>query len=286
MGERRREPGDSSFVALQLRWRGRFQRWPRHQTSSAVQLAIMERTGWISGVDIVQSILLRLWAGESVMTSLQGTEPRLRLPEESKWSAISSAMNVLRSTSWRPFLRRLRGWAGWVGEPGGPERTEMLAMAPLRPERRHKIKIKNKPWALTLLSLLTKKKKKETILITVQCYGLSEGLQVSLHRTVSLWGRWATCRHHGNSRWCPSCSGRWDFATEETNELFSSDGSSAFLHPCNYLFISTLAAQVDTYITASLKGFYALYRNTGRLLLANKWFQFHFTYHNLNYSHH
>lgn len=83
----------------------------------------------------VHNILLRLWVGESVMTSLQGAGPRLRLAVESKWRAISSAMKVLRSTSCRPFLRRLRGCAGWVGELGAPERTEMLAMAPLRPGR-------------------------------------------------------------------------------------------------------------------------------------------------------
>lgn len=81
----------------------------------------------------VHSILFRLWVGESVMTSLWGVEPRLRVAAESKWSAISSAMKVFRSMSWRPFLRRLRDWAGCVGEPGGPERTEMLAIAPLRP---------------------------------------------------------------------------------------------------------------------------------------------------------
>lgn len=69
------------------------------------------------------------------MTSLQGVGPRLRLAVVSKWRAISSAMKVLRSTSCRPFLRRLRGCAGCVGELGAPERTEMLAMAPLRPCR-------------------------------------------------------------------------------------------------------------------------------------------------------
>lgn len=103
---------------------------PRRQSSS-VHVA----TGGRQKRGPVQSILLRLCVGESVMTSLQGAGPRLRLAVESKWSAISSAMKVLRSTSWRPFLRRLCGWVGWVGEPGGPERTEMLAMAPLRPCR-------------------------------------------------------------------------------------------------------------------------------------------------------
>lgn len=132
----------SLFVALQLRWKG-----GRFQWLAKVSVLIScpvghqgEDRGGISGVGKVQSILLRLWVGESVMTSLQGAGPRLRLAVESKWSAISSAMKVFRSTSWRPFLRRLRDWAGWVGEPGGPERTEMLAMAPLRPGKENRTK--------------------------------------------------------------------------------------------------------------------------------------------------
>lgn len=172
---------------------------------SHVQSAIDERTEELI-VKKVQSILLRLWVGESVMTSLQGADTRLRLAAESKWSAISSAIKVLRSTSWRPFLRRLRGWAGWVGEPGGPERTEMLAMAPLRPG--------GKPWkryepTSTWQPYLMYLK----LCLTVQGYGLSEGLQVGLDRTVSLCGRWSAWRHHGDSWRGASGSWRWSFAT-------------------------------------------------------------------------
>ena len=68
-------------------------------------------------------------------------------PVESRCSAISSAMKVFRSTSWRPLRLppRHTGPAPppappppppplpWVGELGGPERTLILAMAPLRP---------------------------------------------------------------------------------------------------------------------------------------------------------
>lgn len=68
------------------------------------------------------------------MTSLHWAELRFRVPL-SRWSAISSAMKVLRSTSWRPFLRRLGAELALrcVGEPGAPERILILAMAPLRP---------------------------------------------------------------------------------------------------------------------------------------------------------
>lgn len=81
-----------------------------------------------------QIILLRLWVGESVITSLHWAELRFRVPL-SRWSAISSAMKVLRSTSWRPFRRRLGAELALrcVGEPGAPERILILAMAPLRP---------------------------------------------------------------------------------------------------------------------------------------------------------
>lgn len=70
------------------------------------------------------------------MTSLHWAELRFRVPL-SRWSAISSAMKVLRSTSWRPFLRRLGAELALrcVGEPGAPERILILAMAPLRPCR-------------------------------------------------------------------------------------------------------------------------------------------------------
>lgn len=133
------------FLALQLRSKGGSIQgfWPRHPFPSAVQSVtntgtggrggVGGRGGGVSAVGTVHNILLRLWVGESVMTSLQGAGPRLRLAVVSKWRAISSAMKVLRSTSCRPFLRRLRGCAGWVGELGAPERTEILAMAPLRP---------------------------------------------------------------------------------------------------------------------------------------------------------
>lgn len=137
------------FIAFQLRWKGGRSQWLAKASvlfSCPLGHQGEDRSG-ISGVWSVHSILLRLWVGESVMTSLQGVGPRFRLAVESTWRAISSAMKVLRSTSWRPFLRRPRDWAGWVGEPGGPERTEILAMAPLRPERqKHSMKPCHSVW--------------------------------------------------------------------------------------------------------------------------------------------
>lgn len=89
-------------------------------------------------LETAQIILLRLWVGESVMTSLHWAELRLRVPL-SRWSAISSAMKVFKSTSWRPFLRRpgVEPALRCVGDPGAPERMLILAMAPLRPEHTH-----------------------------------------------------------------------------------------------------------------------------------------------------
>lgn len=82
-----------------------------------------------------QSILLRLWVGESVMTSAHWTEDRFLVPALPRWRAISSDMKVFKSTSCSPF--RLRPAfelpLTWVGEPGVLERTLMPAIAPLRP---------------------------------------------------------------------------------------------------------------------------------------------------------
>lgn len=90
---------NSFFFICSIATKEDFSGWPRRESPSAVQLARGADRGGISGVGRVQSIRLRLCVGESVMTSLQGAGPRLRLVVESKWSAISSAMKVLRSTS-------------------------------------------------------------------------------------------------------------------------------------------------------------------------------------------
>lgn len=82
-----------------------------------------------------QIIRLRLWVGESVMTSPHWAEVRFLVPPLSRWSAISSDMKVFKSTSWSPFLLRLglEPLPTWVGDPGVLDRTLMLAIAPLKP---------------------------------------------------------------------------------------------------------------------------------------------------------
>lgn len=77
---------------------------------------------------------------------------------------------------------------------------------------------------------------------TMQCYGLSKRLQVGLHRAACLWGWWSACRHHGNSGRGASRSWRWNFATQEADEVFTPDRSSAFLNPCNHILIPALVA--------------------------------------------
>lgn len=81
---------------------------------------------------------MRLWVGESVMTSPHWAEVRFLVPPLSKWSAISSDMKVFKSTSWSPFLLRLAfdPLLTCVGEPGVLERTLILAIAPLRPRKK------------------------------------------------------------------------------------------------------------------------------------------------------
>lgn len=104
---------------------------------------IQNKTYWGSSgfyYSWAQIVLLRLWVGESVMTSLHWALVRFLVAPFSRCSAISSAMKVFRSTSCRPFLLRLEFEPPptWVGEPGGPDRTLMLAMAPLKPRRQFK----------------------------------------------------------------------------------------------------------------------------------------------------
>lgn len=76
---------------------------------------------------------------------------------------------------------------------------------------------------------------------TLQSYGFSERLQVRLYRAVCLCGRGAACDSGRGTRrpW------RWNFATQETDEIFTSNSSSAFLNPCNHILVPALVAQMD-----------------------------------------
>lgn len=94
--------------------------------------------------------------------------------------------------------------------------------------------------------------------LTVQRYGLSEGLQVRFHRAARLWGRRSACRYHGDSGWGTRRPWRGDFSTQEADEVFSPDGSSAFFHPRNHLLVPALIAYLNAQIIAALAGLHAL----------------------------
>lgn len=79
------------------------------------------------------------------------------------------------------------------------------------------------------------------LLGTLQSYGFSERLQVRLYGAVRLCGRGAA-RHSGRGARCPW---GWNFATQETDEIFASNSSSAFLNPRNHVLVPALVAQVD-----------------------------------------
>lgn len=75
----------------------------------------------------------------------------------------------------------------------------------------------------------------------MQRYGFSERLQVRLYRAVRLWGRGAA-RHSGRGTRRPR---RGNFAAQEADEIFASDGSSALLHPGDHVLVPALVAQMD-----------------------------------------
>lgn len=89
---------------------------------------------------------------------------------------------------------------------------------------------------------------------TLQSYGFSERLQVRLYRAVCLWGRGAACDSGRGTRrpW------RWNFATQETDEIFTSNSSSAFLNPRNHILVPALVAQMDAQVIAPLASLHAL----------------------------
>lgn len=90
---------------------------------------------------------------------------------------------------------------------------------------------------------------------TLQRYGFSERLQVRLYRAIRLWGR-GTARDSGRG----TRRSWWrNFAAQETDKIFTSDGSSALLHPRDHILVPALVAQMDAQVIAPLASLHALW---------------------------
>lgn len=72
--------------------------------------------------------------------------------------------------------------------------------------------------------------------LTVQCDGLPEGLEVCFHRRAGLCGRISAARgHHRQPGAGPATPVRWCFAAQKTDEILPADVSPALFDPGQHI---------------------------------------------------
>ena len=75
--------------------------------------------------------------------------------------------------------------------------------------------------------------------LTMQCYGLPEGLEVGLHRRARLrWWISSTRGHHGQPGVGPAAPVWWCFAAQKADEILPANGSPALFHPGQHVLKS------------------------------------------------
>lgn len=92
---------------------------------------------------------------------------------------------------------------------------------------------------------------------TMQSYGFPEGLQISLYRWASF--RWSSsARGHYSQSWGSSRVSWWrNFPTQEADQIFSTNSSSALFNPSQHILIASLIANLNSNIKTSLMGIHA-----------------------------
>lgn len=78
-----------------------------------------------------------------------------------------------------------------------------------------------------------------TCILTMQCYGLPEGLEVCFHRWASLsWWISPAGGHHGQPRVGPTTPVWWCFAAQKADKILPTNGSPTLLHPGQHVLQS------------------------------------------------
>ena len=105
---------------------------------------------------------------------------------------------------------------------------------------------------------------------TMQSYGFPEGLQISLYRWASF--RWSSSvRGHYSQSWGSSRISWWrNLSTQEADQIFSTNSSSALFNPSQHILIASLIANLNSNIKTSLlsiPAFFVEFRGGGGCVL-------------------